>query len=1394
MRGITPTRIVHVMPSLGAYLRRCLRAAPAAVVCVACLCWAFCGSPAVARGAPAASAAGPLARPLGALGSPLGATADSVTVDHKPLAELTASDSEGGLGTSVAITEESRVVAGTPRENDGEGLAYVFGSTGGTWSQQADVGAGEDGVIGGGFGRAVAIAGNTMVVGAPGDNGSPAGKAFILTYSEAKKSWSQAVELAPEETGRESNFGASVAISANGETVVVGAPGENGDPSGKVYVFTGSGASWSTPTELAGPDENRDFGASVAISGETVVVGDPRAETPRGDPSTNVETGAAYAFTGSGASWSKATELVASDGAEGDEFAKAIAISGSTLLVGAPGHANEAGAAYVFTGSGASWAQKAELTAGEASASEGLFGEAVAISSSGAIVGAPGNDSGAGAAYVFTGAEGSWTEQSELNPATRESEAGFGDSLSVSGATLAVGAPGASDEVGAAYVYALAPPPLSITAFVSPSPVKLGEDLTNRFTITDTSTEEAKAVVLTDGVPGGATLKLMGPSQGSCDEQTASCALGSIEAGKTAIVEETLEPTRAGVLANTATVTSSNLEGASATAETTVQAPTPPAPPCESSRELGAVTVLADCISEVGGGTYLASGNTRFSDGAAIVTPGTESSLALILDPATNTISITPGSGAGELEVGGRDVATGRLAIDTQGEQDPVSGVAGAARITGMESVALSLSGWTFEDLGVAPSVYLLPSGAGGGVVVDGRLTLPYYLGSLLDFGSLSSIFSAGVTGQLAVQVAASGAVSVRNGGVSVKEVGLPYLPFAIKQAQLEYAAAGDRWTGSGTLVTPEIANLVIDPLVISDGKLDELVARFQCAKYCSGGSEPKIGNIIEVKDINLEAINLQGIDYTPPSTGPFGLPKPVLACHPTPTFHFACPAIPPPPQFDGEAVFGVLGGKIIAGGAFKYLLDGDFLANGEIAMAPLYGGHFPIPTGTHGLEDTLSAAKYGINIATGAVSFEPPHTLTASGTMLLPPLPSPQFLKGTISIGVDPPHFTGEGSLDLIVPPGAPILGGANLGGVTALVSDEAAAGEVSASVCVPRWLFGGGCYTQSLVIAYVFSNGSFQFDLDGDINDYATVAQAASSARAGANTRTVRVPSAKRFASFTISSARGTPDVELISPIVNHRRLRLTLAGSRARANRTGALASVSAAAHQESFLVALPPGGSWTVRRLQGPKIASVRVSVARRTHAAARPRLTPAAGDLPHGVVSTSASIALRYSVPGAPAGTRVELWASTQNHGAGGTMIADELPPSGSVSWKLAGLASGRYWPYAIISEHGVPVAIEHWPRAVQVSNPAAPALPTGVESYEGAAGTEVVWNAVSGASSYAITATPRGGGAPLADAVPASQLQDTLSLAAGKWSITVQAVSGEDLASLPSAASAATVP
>ena len=331
-----------------------------------------------------------------------------------------------------------------------------------TWSQVSEPTA-SDGAASDYFGASVSISGTTAVVGAFGHtvNGNSR-QGAVYVYTSTGGSWNQAAELTASDGAAGEDFGASVSIS--GSTIVVGAPYHKvgGNYPGEVYVFTGTGSSWTRTAEFTASDDggSDQFGWSVAVSGSTIVVG-ANEHTVSG----RVQQGAAYVFSGIGGSWSQTAELTASDGASGDYFGASVAITGSTVVVGAIYHtANghyEQGSAYVFTSGGASWSQSAELNPSDGGASDD-FGLSVAVSGSTVFVGAKYHavtQMNQGAAYVFTMSGGSWSQKQELTASDMTALGGdyFGASVSVSGLTLAVGAyghPVNGINQGATYLFA----------------------------------------------------------------------------------------------------------------------------------------------------------------------------------------------------------------------------------------------------------------------------------------------------------------------------------------------------------------------------------------------------------------------------------------------------------------------------------------------------------------------------------------------------------------------------------------------------------------------------------------------------------------------------------------------------------------------------------------------------------------------------------------------------------------------------------------------------------------------------------------------------------------------------------------------------------------------------
>ena len=319
-------------------------------------------------------------------------------------------------------------------------------------SEQVKLTAG-DAAAGDSFGRSVAIDGDTAVVGAPGvdDGGSDAGAAYVIVRSGG--SWSEQAKLTASDAAAGDSFGSSVAI--DGDTVVVGAPfAPGGDGSGAAYVFVRSGGVWSEQAKLTASDAAGDdnFGSSVAISGDTVVVGSFE------DDDAGFSSGSAYVFVRSGVTWSQQQKLTASDAAAFASFGVSVAVSADTVAVGAIGENSAAGAAYVFVRIAGVWTEQQKLTASDGASLDG-FGHRVALSGDTAVFGAHLNDdvgADSGSAYVFVRSSGTWTEQQKLTASDAAAGDRFGGSVALSGGTALVGAffdDDVASDSGSAYVF-----------------------------------------------------------------------------------------------------------------------------------------------------------------------------------------------------------------------------------------------------------------------------------------------------------------------------------------------------------------------------------------------------------------------------------------------------------------------------------------------------------------------------------------------------------------------------------------------------------------------------------------------------------------------------------------------------------------------------------------------------------------------------------------------------------------------------------------------------------------------------------------------------------------------------------------------------------------------------
>ncbi|MBI3769432.1 MAG: FG-GAP repeat protein [Deltaproteobacteria bacterium] len=393
---------------------------------------------------------------------------------------VTASDATANdvLGFSVAISGDT-AVAGAFTKDSSTGAAYVYVRQRGlAWSQQAKLLPGE--TFGAQlFGYSVAISGDTIVVGQPGNDA-----AYVFTRTGKK--WIQLQKLVASDAAPNDQFGGSVAIS--GDTLVVGAFAADttgGTNAGAAYVFVRNGTTWSEQQKLIASDGSGDnsFGF-VAIDGETVVVGSP------GNPNLGAGyTGAAYTYARIGTLWIQQQKLTASDAAAGDQFGIAVAISGDTVVIGARADDNaggvNAGSAYVYLRVGALWSEQQMLTASDG-ATGNQFGWAVAVGGDTAWVGVPlataPAGANAGATYVFVRDGTTWTEQDGFRASGAAAGDSFGESVALDGDTAIVGAGGfdkprrdkpPASNAGAAYVEARQQHDLAVVQLTVPKSVVL---------------------------------------------------------------------------------------------------------------------------------------------------------------------------------------------------------------------------------------------------------------------------------------------------------------------------------------------------------------------------------------------------------------------------------------------------------------------------------------------------------------------------------------------------------------------------------------------------------------------------------------------------------------------------------------------------------------------------------------------------------------------------------------------------------------------------------------------------------------------------------------------------------------------------------------------------------
>lgn len=358
------------------------------------------------------------------------------------------------FGTSVALDSDTALI-GAPGLANGNAAYVFFDSTGG-WTQTQILTATGGSATGDNFGYSVALNLPFAVIGAWGDSddGPQSGSAYVFE-SQLIVGLTQVAKLTASDAAIEDYFGEAVAIA--GDTVLVGARGDDdgGSYSGSVYTFEKPIAGWAdghesdklvavTPTSALAW-----FGTSVAIDKDTALIGAP------GDQVNGIRPGSAYVFVHSDDRWEFQDKLIANDGIGFDYFGDAVAVEGNTALIGAPycdDNGANSGAAYVFTRSGVSWSQHSKLLKPGGAQLE-LFGASIAIDGDTAVIGAPGTETVTGAVDIFYRNDFDvWIFGGEVSDAASGDEFGYSVAL-IEDTMILVGSPGDVSEQGSFRIY-----------------------------------------------------------------------------------------------------------------------------------------------------------------------------------------------------------------------------------------------------------------------------------------------------------------------------------------------------------------------------------------------------------------------------------------------------------------------------------------------------------------------------------------------------------------------------------------------------------------------------------------------------------------------------------------------------------------------------------------------------------------------------------------------------------------------------------------------------------------------------------------------------------------------------------------------------------------------------
>ncbi|MGH8413558.1 MAG: Ig-like domain-containing protein [Gammaproteobacteria bacterium] len=456
------------------------------------------------------------------------------------------------LGWSLALSADGQVAAGGAvaynragtNGTDYTGAAYVYVRTGGTWSSPITLST--TGIPTGSFvGDAIAVSpnGQQVIVGAQ----FATSQGGVYLFNETGGGWTNtptrtALALPTNMAG--TYFGEGLAVSSNGQTLLVGTSPATGSSSGEIYAYSLSGGNWSNPVALpmTGIPNGLDLGRVLAVSadGQVVVAGGPQWNGPNGDTAE----GAVYVWTqNTNGSWKNPVELAYPSTLDStlSFFGGAVALSadGTEILVGATGANNSVGAAYVYVNNSGTWSSTPKMLSTSMS-NANSFGNSVALSPDGhtAFMGMPVNNTGY--VVISTQTNGTWSTPAVLSTSNLPVSAFLGIVLAQAdnGEELLTTGQDVNNDTGALFVYD-SPASVDLSATPNSQAVAPGSNVTFNLAFTNadqpgsTPATTLNNVVLTDTLPTGTSYVSSNAANGSCSHtgSTVTCTLTSLAPG-----------------------------------------------------------------------------------------------------------------------------------------------------------------------------------------------------------------------------------------------------------------------------------------------------------------------------------------------------------------------------------------------------------------------------------------------------------------------------------------------------------------------------------------------------------------------------------------------------------------------------------------------------------------------------------------------------------------------------------------------------------------------------------------------------------------------------------------------------------------------------------------------